>query len=241
MAATQGANFMAVFCAGCGTSIADGVNFCPACGKAVGASANQATPNASPNVAPVFSSTAPVPPPSGATKLILIVVGIIALIGILMIGSCVYIGYRVKKAAGDFTSHSKPYTGARQPCAFVSAQEATQLLDAPVRDAISRGSVGCDYVLEGDNHLIVQFLWKGGTSIMKLTHSAAQYGNKEAFRELPGLGDEAFLASGDSQIMMRKGDVLVTINLQSSGIGPEAGEKLAARIAQGLVAQGSGE
>lgn len=168
-------------------------------------------------------------------KIVLIILGIIGLILILMIGSCFYIGYRVKRAAGDFTSHSRPYTGKRLPCSFVSAAEAADALGVAVQDAVPRGSMGCDYTLgtEG-SHMLVQFMWQGGTGMMKLTHTAIQFGGKQTFTEVPGLGDEAFIAPGNSSIMMRKGDVLVTINLQSSGASVEGGKKVAALIADRL-------
>jgi hypothetical protein len=168
-------------------------------------------------------------------KIVLIILGIVALLGVLMIGSCFYIGYRVKKAAGDFASNSKPYTGKKEPCSFVSVSETADALGVPVQDAVPRGNMGCDYTLgtEG-NHMLVQFLWKGGTGIMKLTHTAAQFGGKETFTELPGLGDEAFITPGDTQIMMRKGDVLVTIHLQTAGVSAEGGKKMAALIAERL-------
>jgi hypothetical protein len=185
----------------------------------------------------MVSGGTPPPPASGggALKIVLIVLGILGIIFVLMIGSCVYIGYRVKKAAGNFESHSKPYTGKREPCSFVSAAEAADALGVPVQEATPRGSMGCDYTVGTENqHLLVQFMWQGGTGIMKLTHTAIQYGGKQTFTELPGLGDEAFLSPGDAQIMMRKGDVLVTIGLQQGGVGAEGGKKMAALIADRL-------
>jgi len=96
--------------------------------------------------------------------------------------------------------------------------EASDALGIPVQDAVPRGSMGCDYTLgtEG-SHMLVQFMWQGGTGMMKLTHTAIQFGGKQTFTEVPGLGDEAFIAPGNSSIMMRKGDVLVTISLQTAG------------------------
>ncbi len=222
---------MAGFCSGCGTSMAEGVKFCPSCGKTSGAVASTAAGSS----APVFTAPGPAPASNSTMKIIFILLGIVALIGVLMIGSCFYIGYRVKKAAGDFASNSKPYTGKKEPCSFVSVSEAADALGVPVQDAVPRGTMGCDYMLgtEG-NHMLVQFMWKGGTGIMKLTHTAIQFGGKQTFTEVPGLGDEAFIVPGDSQIMMRKGDVLVTINLQTAGVTAEGGKKVAALIAERL-------
>ena len=221
---------MAGFCNACGAPMGDGVRFCPSCGKP-----SNSEVIAAGTAAPMFTGSNPPPPSGGAMKIVLIIVGVIGLILILMIGSCFYIGYRVKKAAGNFASNSKPYTGKRLPCSFVSASEAADALGVPVQDAVPRGSMGCDYTLgtEG-NHMLVQFMWQGGTGMMKLTHTAIQFGGKQNFTEVPGLGDEAFIAPGNSSVMMRKGDVLVTINLQSAGVSAEGGKKVAALIADKL-------
>src|SRR5882757_1195295 len=172
---------MAGFCNACGGPMDDGVKFCPACGKASSAEVVPAG-----TAGPMFTGSNPPSPSGGAMKIVLIIVGIIGLILILMIGSCFYIGYRVKKAAGDFTSHSKAYTGKREPCSFVSASEAADALGVPVQDAVPRGSMGCDYTLgtEG-SHMLVQFMWQGGTGMMKLTHTAIQFGGKQTFTEVP--------------------------------------------------------
>ena len=221
---------MAVFCGSCGTSMTEGTKFCPACGATVAAPAGIGSPV---STAPA-STPAPSTPPSGggALKIVLIVLGILAFLGMLLVGSCFYIGYKVKKAAGDFASHSKPYTGTKAPCSFVSASEAADALGVPVQDAAPQGTVGCVYTVgtEG-NQLMVQFAWQGGTGMMKLAHAAMKMGGANTFTDVPDLGDEAFLAPGGSTLLMRKGDVLVTINLQSSGVSADGVKKLAAKIA----------
>lgn len=224
---------MAVFCSSCGTSMTEGTKFCPACGAAAAAPGGSAAPV---STAPTSSPATSAPPAGGgALKIVLIVLGILAFLGMLMIGSCFYIGYKVKKAAGDFASHSKPYTGTRAPCSFVSASEAADALGVPVQDAVPRGTMGCDYTLGTDgNHLMVQFAWQGGTGMMRLAHGAMKMGGATTFTDVPGLGDEAFLAPGDSTLIMRKGDVLVTINLQASGLSADGAKKLAAQIANRL-------
>jgi len=45
------------------------------------------------------------------------------------------------------------------------------------------------------------------------------------------VGDEAFVAPGDASIMLRKGDVMVNIDLHSAGLNAEGGKKVAALIA----------
>jgi len=217
---------MAVFCSSCGTAIGEGAKFCPACGKPAQDSA----------ASPAFTAPPPPPASSGGMKILFIVLGVIGLLVVLMIGSCFYIGYKVKKAAHDFGSNATPYTGKREPCSFVNVEEATAALGTPVQTAVARGPSNCDYSLgtDGSEHMLVSFVWRGGKGIMGLTHSAMNLGGKGSFTELPGLGDEAFLAPGDTTLMMRKGDVMVTIDLRSAGQNAEGGKKMAAIIAEKL-------
>ena len=51
---------------------------------------------------------------------------------------------------------------------------------------------------------------------------------------LEGIGDEAYLAPGNSALMMRKGDVMVNIDLRESGVNADAAKKMASRIADHL-------
>ena len=218
---------MAGFCNACGGPMGDGVKFCPACGKASSAEVVPAG-----TAGPMFTGSNPPPPSGGAMKIVLIIVGIIGLILILMIGSCFYIAHRAMKAAGDFTSHSKAYTGKREPCSFVSASEAADALGVPVQEATPRGTVACEYVLNAEGgRMQVQYAWQGGTGAMKITRAAMQFGGKAAFTEAPELGDEALVGPMGNPVMMRKGDVLVTINILAQGVSPEGGKKVAAMIA----------
>jgi hypothetical protein len=181
----------------------------------------------------MFTGSNPPPASGGAMKIVLIIVGIIGLILILMIGSCFYIGYRVKKAAGDFTSHSKPYTGKREPCSFVSASEAADALGVPVQEATPRATSVCEYVLNAEGgRMQIQYAWQGGTGAMKVMRAAMQLGGKAAFTEAPELGDEALIGPMGNPVMMRKGDVMVTISVRAQGVSPEGGKKVAALIAE---------
>jgi outer membrane protein OmpA-like peptidoglycan-associated protein/RNA polymerase subunit RPABC4/transcription elongation factor Spt4 len=110
------------FCINCGGALQGDSAFCPQCGAAVGAPvevppASQVAPPAP--VAPVPAAPvvqAPIPPPSSPVftvppgvvppkkgssvlKIVLIVLGIIILLIMLAIGSCVYVGYRAVKKA----------------------------------------------------------------------------------------------------------------------------------------------
>jgi zinc-ribbon domain len=215
---------MAGFCNACGAAIGDGVRFCPACGKP---SSAEIAPAAT--AGPMFTGSNP-PPSDGAMKIVLIIVGIIGLILILMIGSCFYIGYRVKS---DFTRHGKPYTGKREPCSFVSASEAADALGVPVQEATPRATSACEYVLNAeDGRMQIQYVWQGGTGAMKVMRTAMQLGDKAAFTEAPELGDEALIGPMGNPVMMRKGDVMITISLRAQGVSPEGEKKVAALIAE---------
>jgi len=87
----------------------DGVRFCPSCGKPSGTEVVP-TSDREPYVYRPHSSFPP-PQSGGALKIVLIIVGILGLILILMIGSCFYIGYRVKRAAGDSRAIASPTLG----------------------------------------------------------------------------------------------------------------------------------
>ncbi len=67
---------------------------------------------------------------------------------------------------------------------------------------------------------------------MGLTRTAMKHvGGVNTFTQVDGIGDEAYIAPGNSSLMMRKGDVLVQIDLRESGIGAEAAENMARKIA----------
>ena len=220
---------MAGFCSGCGTAIADGVKFCPACGKAAG-------PAEAPAAAPLYPSSPAPASGGGALKIILIVLGILALIGILMLGSCFYFAYRVKKVAHEMAGDTRPYSGKKDPCSFVSVKDASQALGVPVQEAVERGPMGCDYTLgtDGYQHMMVGFTWQGGRTVMKMTHGAMKMGGAGTVTDLPGVGDEAFEAPGGSSIVMVKGDVMVNIALAGAGLNPDGGKKIATMIADKL-------
>jgi hypothetical protein len=56
----------------------------------------------------------------------------------------------------------------------------------------------------------------------------------ETFVPVDGIGDEAYLAPGGSGLMMRKGDVLVSIDLRVNGVSTDSAKKIASEIADNL-------
>jgi hypothetical protein len=186
---------------------------------------------------------APQPTPSqgssSAVKIIVIILAVIMFVMLLAGASCFYIAYRVKKKAHEFSqemgAEATPYTGRRDPCMLSSTQVGV-ILGEPVTAAEPRGTMACEYRYgRSGKSLNVEFTWKGGAMAMKFAHGAIQHiSGMETFTAVPGIGDEAYVAPGGSGFMMRKGDVLVNIDLRASGVSVEAAEKIGAKIADRL-------
>ena len=135
---------MAAFCVSCGNPLADGAKFCTKCG------ATQPAPAAA--VGTVMSPAPAAPAAKGSSTGMKILIGVLAFFMFLILvvaGSCVYIGYRVKQKAHEFSQSMggdvKPYTGRRQPCAMLSTSEASEALGEPVASVEQRGTTICAY------------------------------------------------------------------------------------------------
>jgi hypothetical protein len=203
---------------------------------------------ATPPSPPLVSAGVPISPQPAASqgsntvvKVILIVLAVIMFLMLLAAGSCFYVAYRVKKKAHEFSQEMgadmPAYTGRKQPCAMISSAEVSAILAAPVEVGEPQGTAGCEYRYGrgGSRRLYVEFTWQGGTMTMKLAHGAMQHiSGMETFTAVPGIGDEAYIAPGGSAFMMRKGDVMVNIDLRASGVNLDAAEKIAAKIATRL-------
>ena len=173
-------------------------------------------------------------------KDLLIVLAVITFLMLLAAGSCFYVAYRVKKKAHEFSqeigANATPYSGKREPC-LLSSSEVGAILREPVEAGESHGDMACEYHYGrgGNRRLDVEFTWQGGAMAMKLAHAAMQHiSGMETFTAVPGIGDEAYIAPGGSAFMMRKGDVMVNIDLRASGVSLDAAEKITAKIASRL-------
>jgi hypothetical protein len=99
-----------------------------------------------------------------------ILIGILVFFMLLILavaGSCVYIGYRVKQKAHEFSKSiggsTTPYTGRRQPCAMLSTSEAASALGQPVTSVEQRGTMSCDYTYgSSGRHFDVEYTWEHG-------------------------------------------------------------------------------
>lgn len=112
---------MSTFCTSCGKPVAEGAGFCTACG----ARQSGAGPSASPAAASPAKS-------SPLLKIVVIAVGIIVLIGAIGIGSCVFIAFRLRHKAQQYTAAIKEAAPA-STSAYHSANGAPFLPDAMTR------------------------------------------------------------------------------------------------------------
>lgn len=233
---------MAAFCVSCGSALGEDARFCPKCGTAVGSQPVMATP-------PVADAPAAAAGPitrgggsSAAVKVIFGILGVIMSIGLLGLGTCFYVGYRVKQKASQISHEiggdSPRYTGRREPCAMLSTAEASRALGQPVASVEQMGITTCvyHYGAGGSGRLPIQYTWEGGTLTLKLAHAAMKQvaAGMDTYTALPGIGDEAYLEPAGSGLIMRKGDVMVHIDLRVANISPNAAKALAAAIARRL-------
>lgn len=177
----------------------------------------------------------------GALKIILGILGVFALIGVLAAGSCFYIAYRVKKRAHEFSQEMggnvAPYTGKREPCAMLSSQAAASAIGKPITSVEQAGRSICTYHFGSapDQRVDITYTWKGGAMAMDLTHSAMKrMTGIDTLTPVAGIGDDAFLAPMGTGLMMRKGDVMVNIDLRANGVSADAAKKMATEIASNL-------
>lgn len=245
---------MAKFCTSCGNPMAEGARFCAVCGAGIpgqpaAAAAPppvQQTPVGSAPVAPAPVAPASAPPAAPATgagsgiKILFIVLGVIVFLFLLVAGSCFYVAYRVKQKASEFKAemgvNAPPYRGNRDACSKLSVSEASEALGQPVTSTEQSGTT-CVYHYgpNGANEIPIEYTWQGGAMALKLSHAAMkQVGGMETFTELPGIGDEAYLAPMGSGLLLRKGDVMVHIDMRVGGLNADAAKAMAAKIADHL-------
>ena len=185
--------------------------------------------------------TTPQPQSSNALlKVILIVLAVIMFVMLLAAGSCFYVAYRVKKKAHEFSQEmggdAAPYTGKKDPC-MLSPAEVGAILGEPVEPGQPRGTMACEYRYGrgSKRSLEIDFTWKGGAMMMKFALAGMKHvAGMDTFTAVPGIGDETYVAPGGSGLMMRKGDVLMNIDLRAAGVSVDAAERIAAKIASRL-------
>ena len=220
---------MGAFCVKCGGKLDPGVKFCAQCGATIEATGS---PAASVPASP--ATAAPAKGGGGAAKIIFALLGVFAFFVLAAAGSCFYIGYRVRKRAQEFSQTYKttPYTGSRDACRLATKSEVASAFHMPVVSVENSGS-NCVYDFGGMKRLAVDVTWEGGALAMKLSHGALKSisGGMDTFTAIPGVGDEAYVEPMGSGIMMRKGDVMVNIDMRTAGQNADAGKQIAGIIA----------
>jgi hypothetical protein len=166
-----------------------------------------------------------------------------ALVTLLGIGSCVYIGYRVRKKARELsqTYHyemarsatSGRAVAARDVCSLVTKEEVGAALGTTMSEA-SGGTSSCRYTSSAGNYqaLDVSVTWQGAAFALKFSRMVLKgtAGGQEFFQPVAGIGDEAYIAPMGTTLMFRKGDVLVNMQFHMVGNNVEAAKVIAQKI-----------
>jgi hypothetical protein len=189
------------------------------------------------------------PAKSGSTalKIIIGLLAFFALVTLLGIGSCLYMGYQVRKRARalsrtyhyDMTQSatSGRAVTARDVCSLVTKEEVGEALGTTVSGA-SGGTSNCQYALSAGNNqaLDVSVTWQGGVLALKFSRMALKgtAGGQEFFQPVAGIGDEAYIAPMGTTLIFRKGDVLVNIQFHMVGNNVDAAKVIAQKIAARL-------
>jgi zinc-ribbon domain len=202
---------MAQFCTKCGTPAPSGVKFCPKCGSAIPSQASapsapqpsapapaQAPPPAAPS--PVTAAPAAKAASSGGlVKIVIAVVGFFVFVGVLGVGTCVYVGYKAKqkfeKAKAEYgLGNTGPAAQARDVCSLVTKEEATQFTGVTVTED-SGDTTKCDYFAAGHQLVLENDVsWEGARLALKLGVASlkAISGGVNPVVQLQGIGDEAY-------------------------------------------------
>ena len=239
---------MAGFCTKCGSALGDDVRFCLQCGTPVGSPPAAAQGPAPPAPAGAQAAgptpgTAPAKSGSTALKIIVGLLAFFALVTLLGIGSCVYVGYRVRKRARELSqtyrydttqsATARRAAAARDVCSLVTKEEVGEALGTTISEA-SGGTSSCQYTAAAGNNqaLGVQVTWQGGALAMKFAGMALKgvAGGVGGFQSVAGIGDEAYVGPMGSTLMFRKDDVMVNIDLRMVGNNVDAAKVIAQKI-----------
>jgi hypothetical protein len=176
-------------------------------------------------------------------KIIVALLAFFALVTLLGIGSCVYIGYRVRKRAMELSqtyhldmtqrASSGRAATARNVCSLVTKEEVGEALGTAITEATG-GASRCRYASSAgiNQALDVSVTWQGAAFALKFARMALKgtQGGEEFFQPAAGIGDEAYIAPLGNTLMFRKGDVLVNLQFHLVGNNVEAAKVIAQKI-----------
>lgn len=209
-----------MFCTKCGAQVTGGaVKFCTSCGAPLPASPSPAQPaaqaggtTASP-AQPVPPATAPSAPAAGAkpsspwAKVLIAVLGIFVFLSIAVMGTCAYVGYRMKKKVeeakaeygldkitGSSPNSSTSPVAERDVCSLLSKDEVSEITGVAITDV--HGSTSqCTYA-SATNPTVFQdnVTWQGGAMAYKMSVATVKFNapGGQAIVKLSGIGDEGW-------------------------------------------------
>jgi hypothetical protein len=184
------------------------------------------------------------PPPKPGSAVLRIIVGLLAfcaLVTIFSIGSCVYFDYREHHQAmelrqapqHDLTGSAKPAPSfaGRDVCSLVTNAEVGAALGTTV-SSIRTGPSSCRYTSSDNQSVNVAVTWQGGVMALKLSAMAlkAKTGRAGMVGQLVGIGDEAYVGRQGSTLMFRKGEVMVSLEVNTVGKNFRAAVAVAQKI-----------
>lgn len=200
---------MARFCSVCGTQAAnEQVKFCAQCGAALPVPAATTTsPAAAATTAPPEPVTT-APKSSGPwVKIIIGLVAFLLFVSLAIMGTCAYLGYRVKKkveqaeaeykldkigSAVQGSGSSSTPVQARDVCSLLSKEEVSEITGVTITK-VSGTNSQCTYGSD-TNPMVVQDTvnWQDGLTGFKLiVGSMKMSGGGPVIKSISGIGDEA--------------------------------------------------
>ena len=210
-----------MFCTKCGAQVTEGSRkFCTSCGAPLSASssttgptAQASGPSAQPSSQLASSATAPSAPAAGAkpsspwAKVLIAVLGIFVFLSIAVMGTCAYVGYRMKKkveeAKAEYgldkigkmpgSSSSSPVP-EREVCSLLSKEEVSEITGVTITE--THGSTSeCTYA-SATNPMVFQdnVTWQGGAMAYKMSVATVKFNapGGQAIVKLSGIGDEGW-------------------------------------------------
>lgn len=200
---------MARFCTKCGNPAAnDQEKFCATCGAALAPPPAAPPLSAGPAVpaTPALSESSAAPAQKSSGPWMKIIMGLLAffvLLCVLAVGTCAYIGYRVKQKAEQVRADygldklaipsSSSAAQARDVCSLLSKEEVSEITGVTITE--THGSTSqCTYA-SASNPMVVQdnVTWQGGAMAYKISTSVVKFNASGApvIEKIPGIGDEA--------------------------------------------------
>lgn len=204
---------MARSCPKCGAPAAsDQTKFCAKCGTALPAPGATASP---PSAQPAAAGTAAAPAKSSGpwVKIIVGVLGFFVLVGILAMGTCAYLGYRLKQkveqAKSEYgldklgsnlpsASPGSPATPAREACSLLTKEEVTEVTGIEVTE-VHGDTAKCTYASATNPTLVeTSVTWENGAMGYKMMVGTMKFNapGGKGYAPITGIGDEACCTLG---------------------------------------------